>query len=306
MLPLRSVLKTKTIKTKTIAAVSISALLCFLQAPAFAQDCDRACLSGLLTQYVDALVAHDSSKLPLADNVKVTEDSKGIKLGEGLWKTATSKGQFRQDYLDLKKQVAATHVQILEGPNQVLYSVLLHVKNKKIEGIETLVQRLTPDSRFQPTELGAPIRGMNDPVPAGKKDTREAMIKIAMTYPEGLRVGSFTDGGTPFAAETYRVENGVITAGQGCGRGDCNMYAQNITVHPSIIANVAVVDEENGVVVLWMNFGHAGDSYGVGNSLVTFEAFKVWGGEIHSVNAFFRGLPIGTARFWPSSDPVPK
>jgi hypothetical protein len=53
-----------------------------------------------------------------------------------------------------------------------------------------------------------------------------------------------------------------------------------------------------------MNFGHTGDSYGVGNALVTFEAFKVWYGKIQSVNAFFKGLPISTARFWPSSDPV--
>ncbi len=66
------------------------------------------------------------------------------------------------------------------------------------------------------------------------------------------------------------------------------------------------MDEENGVVLLWMNFGHTGSSYGEGNSLVTFEAFKVWGGQIHAINAFFKGLPISTARFWPSSDPVPK
>ncbi len=66
------------------------------------------------------------------------------------------------------------------------------------------------------------------------------------------------------------------------------------------------MDEANGIVLLWMNFGHAGNSYGEGNSLVTFEAFKVWGGQIHAINAFFRALPIGTARFWPSADPVPR
>ena len=71
-----------------------------------------------------------------------------------------------------------------------------------------------------------------------------------------------------------------------------------------IAVSVAVVDEDNGVVVLWMNFGHTGNSYGEGNSLVTFEAFKVWGGEIHAVNAFFKGLPVGTSRFWPTSDPT--
>ncbi|MEJ1961729.1 MAG: hypothetical protein WDO56_09355 [Gammaproteobacteria bacterium] len=278
----------------------------FSQAPAAAENCDRACLAGLITQYVDALVAHDPSKLPLAENARFTEDSQAAKLGEGIWKTVTAKGQFRQDYLDTKRQVAATHVQVYEGKNQLLYAVLLHVKDRKIEGIETLVQRLTPESRFQPTELGKPIRGMNDPVPSGKKQSRESMIKTALTYTEGLRVGSFTDGGTPFAPENYRVENGVITAGGGCGRPDCGMYSQNIMVHPSVIANVAAVDEENGVVVLWMNFGHTGSSYGEGNSLVTFEAFKIWGGQIHAINAFFRGLPVGTGRFWPSADPIPK
>jgi len=271
-----------------------------------AENCDRACLADMITLYVDAVAARDPSGLPLADNVRFTENSKAMKLGEGLWQTATGKGTFRHDYLDTRRQVAAAHVVVLEGENQALYSVLLYVKDRKITGIETLVQHITPQSRFQPRELGTPVRGMNDPVPRGKKQSRESMIRTALTYPEGLRVGSFTDGGTPFAPETYRVENGVILAGEGCGRDDCGMYAQYITLHPSIIANVAAVDEENGTVLLWMNFGHAGDSYGVGNSLVTFEAFKIWGGEIHSINAFFLGMPISTARYWPGSDPLPK
>jgi hypothetical protein len=289
------------------AVASLFALsACAFAGTASAADCDRACLTGLITQYVDAMVAHDSSKLPLATDVRVTEDSRAIKLGDGLWKTATGKAAFRHDYLDVKKQVAAAHVVIIEGQTQALLSVLLHVKDRKIAGIESLVQRVAADSRMKPTELGGPIRGMNDAVPAGKKMPREAMIRTALTYTEGLRVGNFTDAGTPFAPETYRVENGAIMAGQGCGRGDCSLYAQNITLHPSIIASVAAVDEENGVVLLWMNFGHAGNSYGEGNSLVTFEAFKVWGGQIHSINAFFKGMPISTSRFWPSSDPLPK
>lgn len=287
-------------QSKVIAFAGFLALSGFSQMSVAAQACDRDCLTGMITQYVDALVAHDPSLLPLADEVKFTEDSQALELGEGLWQTVTAEHGFRQDYIDLEKQVAASHVAFHEGENQVLLSVLLHVDDMEIAGIETLVQRVTPQSRFQPRELGGPIRGMNDPVPAGERMSREAMIEIALTYPEGLRVGSFTDGNTPFAPDTYRVENGFITA-EGAG-----MYAQNIMVHPSIITKVAAVDEENGVVLLWMNFGHTGDSYGEGNSLVTFEAFKVWGDEIHSINAFFKGLPIGTARFWPASDPVPK
>jgi hypothetical protein len=267
-----------------------------------AQTCDRACLTGMMTQFINALVAHDPSKLPLAENVRYTEDSRNAKLGDGIWKSVTANGGFRQDYIDTRKQVAAAHVLLRENDTQVLYSVLLHVADMKIAGIETLVQRVTAGGKFQPTELGKPIRGMNDPVPTGRKNSREEMIRIALTYPEGLRVGNFTDGGTPFADGAYRVENGVITADQTDPRR--RMYEQNIIVHPGVIPSVAAVDEENGTVLLWMNFGHTGDSYGVGNALVTFEAFKVWGGKIQSVNAFFKGLPISTGRFWPSSDPV--
>ncbi len=297
--------QTRAPRAATRAAL-VPVLLFGLCGTAAADNCDRACLTGLLTQYVDAIVAHDTSKLPLAESVRITEDSKAIKLGDGISKTVTGKGTFRHDYLDTKKQVAATHVLLQEGKTQALLSLLLHVKDRRIAGIETLVQRVPTEGRFQPTELGKPVKGLNDPVPAGKKQSRDSMIRTALTYTEGLRVGSFTDGGTPFATETYRVENGVITAGAGCGREDCGMYGQNLLLHPSIVASVAAVDEENGMVVLWMNFGHTGSSYGEGNSLVTFEAFKVWGGQIHAINAFFKGMPISTSRFWPSADPVPR
>lgn len=287
------------------AFVALPAVICVLtlsSPPAHAQACDRACLTGVMTQFVDALVAHDPSKLPLADTVRYTEDSRNARLGDGIWKSVTANGGFRQDYIDTRKQIAAAHILLRENETQVLYSVVLHVSAMKIAGIETLVQRVAPGGKFQPTELGKPIRGMNDAVPPGQKHSREEMIRVALTYPEGLRVGNFTDGGTPFADDAYRVENGVITADQTDPRR--RMYEQNIIVHPGIIASVAAVDEENGTVLLWMNFGHTGDAYGVGNALVTFEAFKVWGGRIRSVNAFFKGLPISTARFWPSSDPV--
>jgi hypothetical protein len=261
-------------------------------------------MAGLIGTYVDALVAHDPSALSLAPGARVTEDGKDAKLGEGLWLTVTGRGTFRQDYLDTTKQVAATQVELQEGSVPVLYSLVLHLDGRKIAGVETLVQRVLPDSRFQPTELGKPIRGMNDAIPKGKKQSRAALVAVALTYPEGLRIGNFTDGGTPFAPDAYRVENGVILAGDGCGRADCGLYTQNIILHPAIVRSVAAVDEENGTVLLWMNFGDTG-SYGPGKALVAFEGFKIWGGQIHAINAFFGFLPFSTARFWPSTDKLP-
>jgi len=267
-----------------------------------AADCDRACLKGMITTYVDAMVAHDPSRLPLAANARFTEDSKDLKLGEGLWKTVTRKGDFRQDYLDVRKQIAASHVQLYEENTQVLYSVVLHLTGQKVSGIETLVDRITAESRLKPDSLDKALAGMSAPAPAGKRMPRADMIRTALLYPEGLRVGSFVDAKTPFAKEAYRIENGAFMAGPGCPRANCSdILAQKIILHPDAKANVAAVDEEEGIVLLWMNFGDT-NSYGPGNALVTFEGFKVWGGEIHSVNAFFRTLPKDTQRGWPSAE----
>jgi uncharacterized protein (TIGR02246 family) len=277
-------------------------LLALAAAPALASaaDCDRACLTGMVTKYIDAMVAHKPAQLPTVAGVRYTEDGKEAVLGEGPWKTVTGKGGFRQDYLDVQRQIAAAHFTLLEGANQILYSLVLHVQDQKIAGIESLVQHMTPNSRFQPTELGKPLPHFNDPVPADKRNTRQEMIRVALTYPEGLRIGSFTNAPTPFAKDAYRIENGVYTAGAGCARC-AGMYEQKIMLHPDVRASVVAVDEDNGVVLLWMNFGDT-NSYGPGKALVTYEAFKIWGGEIQAVNAFFPTLPVTTDRGWETLD----
>lgn len=282
--------------------VPVAGLLVLAASGAQAADCDRACLKSTITNYVDAMVAHDPSRLALAANVRFTEDSQDLKLGDGVWKTVTKKGDFRQDYIDVRKQIAASHVMLFEENAQVLYSVVLRVADRKITGIETLVDRITPNSRFKPDSLDKPPTGMSQAVPAGKRMPRAEMIRTALFYPEGLRIGSFVNAKTPFAKDAYRVENGTFIAGAGCPRANCpEILTQKIMVHADVKASVAAVDEEEGIALLWMNFGDT-NSYGPGNALVTFEAFKVWGGEIHAVNAFFRILPKDTQRGWPSAE----
>ena len=280
--------------------VVAAAIVTFGAPGAQAAECDRACLGGMITKYVEAIVAHNPQALPLAATVRFTEDSRELPLGDGAWKTVTRAGTFRQDYLDVRRGIAASHVELYEAAAQLQYSVILHVVDQKISGIETLTNRVTPTSKFQPDSLGKPLRTMNDPVPGNKKMSRAELVRIALTYPEGLRIGSFPDA-TPFAKDAYRVENGFFIAGEGCPRANCpGMYTQRVILHPNVIASVAAVDEEAGIVLLWMNFGYT-NSYGANNALVTFEAFKIWGGEIQAVNAFFRILPLETPRFWPSA-----
>jgi hypothetical protein len=288
-----------------VAVAGVLAAAGCASTPAPSAECDRACLGDLVTDYIDAVVAHDASGLPLADDLRFTENSVDMALGAGTWATIDGVQGFRQDYLDVEKQIAASHFVLTEGVNTILYTALLHLEDGEIAGIETLVQRITPETRFQPTMLGQPLYGMNDPVPEGERQSRESMIQTALTYTEGLRVGTFVDI-APFSDQAYRIENGSFMAGYGCPRESCpDIQTQDIIEHPDITTSIAAVDEENGAVLLWMNFGDT-NSYGEGNALVTFEAFKTWGDEIHVVHAFFPILKKETERGWPSSDPVPE
>ena len=62
--------------------------------------CDRTCLSGFVTQYLDALTAHDPKRLTVTSNVRFTENGVAIPLGEALWVTIERLGSYRVDYLD--------------------------------------------------------------------------------------------------------------------------------------------------------------------------------------------------------------
>ena len=53
------------------------------------------------------------------------------------------------------------------------------------------------------------------------------------------------------------------------------------------------VKETYGIVLLRMNFGQT-RSYGEGNALIVWEAFKVYGGQIHGVEAFMKIMPVST------------
>ena len=74
----------------SLAAVSALAAL-----PAIAQTCDRACLEGHLDKYVDAMLAHNPASLPLAKDVRFTENGQQLDLGEGLWASMAGKGIYK-------------------------------------------------------------------------------------------------------------------------------------------------------------------------------------------------------------------
>jgi hypothetical protein len=265
-------------------------------------SCDRTCLKDVMTKYLDSLVAHDPKKAPLAANARFTEDAKELKVGEGFWKTATKLRPFRTDFLDPQTGTAAVHAVIEEDGKPILFTGRLKVVDKKITEIETIVvHNQAEGALFAPDALASPSPAMVTPPRKDLLTPRQQMIDIALRYPAGLKVGSFEKSDAPFAKDAYRLENGVKMAGPGCTfqPPSCeNMRSQRLPTLAGIKSRVIAVDEENGTVVLWMDFGAGSLPRGEGKALVTFEAFKVYGGEMHAVEAMFKGMPADTPPGW--------
>jgi hypothetical protein len=264
-----------------------------------AADCDRECLRGVVTQYLNAMLAHKPATLPVSDKMRFTEDAVTMKLGAGLWKNASGIGTYRQDILDVRQGVAASQVIVEESGMPVMLVLRLKVADKKITEVETQVTRTQKEGAlFNIANIKTVSKGMNLVPERGQLNSRADAIKIAEFYPAGLKVGSFVEVDAPFATDAYRIENGAVSAGAGCARAGCeNIKAQTIMKHPAITTRVAAVDEELGIVLLRMNFGDTG-SYGPGNALIVWEAFKVYGGQIHAVEAFMRVIPATAGSGW--------
>jgi len=268
--------------------------------PVSARQCDRACLAGFITDYLDAVVAEDPTAVALADEVRFTEDTVEMEVGQGLWATASGLRDYRQDILDVREGIAASQAVLEEAGSPVLLMLRLRVEDGRVTEIESVVTRSREEGiLFNVDGVESADRTVMDYIPrASERLSRDEAIRIAEFYPAGLTIGSFVTVDAPFGPDAYRLENGGIMAGPGCSRPGCeDIKAQQIIGHPDLTTRVVAVDEEMGIVLLRMNFGDTG-SYGPGNALIVWEAFKVYGGQIHAVEAFMEIMPADAPTGW--------
>lgn len=213
--------------------------------------CDRDCLRGFITQYLDALIAHKPAALPVTADIRFTEDTVPMKLGEGLWKTASRLRPYRQEFIDVRAGVAGAHVVVEEGTSPSMVVLRLRIVGRRIAEAETMVVRNRAEGvLFEPEALKAPSPAMTLVPPAAQRNTRDEAIRIAQLYPAGLRAGSFVKVDTPFATGAYRFENGRMMAGPGCtfAAGCDNIKTQGIPTLSEATSRLAAVDEELNIV----------------------------------------------------------
>ncbi|MCC6203106.1 MAG: hypothetical protein IT494_08900 [Gammaproteobacteria bacterium] len=319
------------LKAKSVVALGVAILVTTISQGAGAA-CDRACLLRLADDYLAALAAKAPARVPFATNVRMVENAKRIKPGEGLWQTTTGgPTEFKLIVPDaVSQQVGGIVMMQSEGkPAQIGFR--LKLENDRITEAEHLIalpreQSLANLERLRP--------GLLMEVPYEYADSRGRLIHIAKSYYDAL---DWNNGNlSPFAPDCDRRENGMRTAPSGgpslggtsvpgtaarpatlLGMQDCTSQINSQTFqYIDRIDNrrVEIADEKTGLVIGLSHFRHEMkqkefpilNDPGRTSMTMNFDPFdlpalhvyKIWGGQIHEIEALGFMAPYNAPTGW--------
>jgi len=183
------------------------------QGGAAASSCDRTCLNNFADQLVDALVAHDPSRLPVTQWVKYTENGQHIELGDGFWRTAGGKGTYKFYVDDPEAEQVGLETVLQEVGHPVLLALRLKIENQKISEIETIIARggLAETGATNLEKLGKPRAGFAETIPPAERVSRLELIKTANKYFSGMEKDDGKGDYSFFGDDCNRLENGMQT-----------------------------------------------------------------------------------------------
>ena len=245
-----------------------------------ATGCTRDLLRGTITAYFTALAAHSSSTLPLASNVKFTENGKVMTLGQGLWMTAGAV-KYSQSALDVEICTSATHAVVPEGSMDIPLALRLKLVDQQVTEIETIAVRpgdYKLSGAVQPTNTAMLISAnstiMWETVPSGQRNTRAELTAWIDKY-----FRAFPMGVCNAVSSCRRLENGAGNfncAGGGAG-GSCS--SGPLPNPPAMVPRVLIGDPETGIAVGMTMF--------MGNT--DMHMIKMYGGQVYAVHAVLGG-----------------
>ena len=300
-----------------------------------APPCERACMIGLVDRYLDALVAHDASGLPLNRDVKFTENTARLGVGsEGLWVAASELPAGPRVYaIDVGAGQAGFYGVMKERGRPLIIALRLKVVNGQITEIEHVLARTIREDALR--NLMIPRPELTADVPEGDRLPRERMVAIADSYFEAIEHANGKLA--PFADDCVRRENGGQTTmnptpvpwpvSLGSKAADDAMaYIGTLSCSDQLDTHVMdfitrlwprrheIVDVEKGLVFSFPMFQHRGGTglvriYNVpgvetlplgggASNLQAGEIFKIERGQITAVEAMGASLPYGTLSGW--------
>jgi hypothetical protein len=148
-------------------------------------SCDYSCLTAMVDQYLKALEAHDPHQIPTANQVKFTENTIPLKLGDALWATMSGMGTCKLYFADPPDGQVGFEGTIRENGTPAVLLLRLRVAHGDITEVETLVHRNAEDAGAL-EKLGQPNPLWLRPLDASQKTPRQEMVKDVNLYFEGI------------------------------------------------------------------------------------------------------------------------
>lgn len=282
---------------------------------------DRDGLLAIADRYLDALVAREPGRLPLAPSVRFTENGQTLPVGAGLWRTARGRLPGGQYFADPEAGQVAFWGAVDEMGTPAILALRLRVERGLISEVESLVLRQAAFPRqgaflFDPEGMAAPAPFLHEVLDPPDRPSREDLVSAADRYFDGLEQD---DGDLiPVAEACVRNENGVQTtsnpesaAADGAPWRALRIAEQISAGHFTYIESIRdrrypILDPERGLVLGHVVFDHPGD-LATADGRVPFrhpvsamisEVFKVRAGRIVDVRAVVAFLPYGIRSVW--------
>jgi hypothetical protein len=301
-----------------------------------AASCNRACLEGFVDRYFAAVIADDPAAAPLAQRVRFTENGQVLPLGEGLWKSMKSAGNYRLAVVDADAGQIAVITTVVEDhadPAQgvpALMALRLKVADSRISEIEQILER-NPQTAQRVEALGSPRAAFATPIAPNERMSRNELIATADKYFTGMQRND-GKGDYPFHERCDRIENGGRSTNaptpEGQTRPDpktaqgysaqwsCReQFESGLLYFVSRIRDrrYVAVDQERGVVAVFAFFDHmAGSTRNFTRpdgrpttagpaqpwTWEILEFFKIENGQLAEIEAFLTRPPYGMLSGW--------
>jgi hypothetical protein len=271
---------------KILGVVCVCVAIAGGTVPAIGQAaCDRACLRGMLDQYLNAVVKHDPTAAPLVVGFRQTENAINVRPGNGLWKSVTGLGKVQRRYFDAVSGQAAYFGTVEEGDSTAIVNVRVRVENRKLTEAEWHVARENDPGLSGPRQPGrGPANAFNKDylaqnpppertVPSNARTDRATLMRIvesyfdaitshdgsvALTHPGCGRV----ENGSPAPAGRFLPPANAAQPPAGGQRGgvpaaggnDCVSGLQNFSGQMAAARRLPLVDEEAQMVLAYAVF----------------------------------------------------
>ncbi|HTW66708.1 MAG TPA: hypothetical protein VME17_18940 [Bryobacteraceae bacterium] len=291
------------------------------------RPCNRACLENLVEQVLQAMLAHDPSRLPLAKGVRYSENGQFIALGDGLWGTAgkiampisTDKtaGDYAVLLADPARGTAGYWGRTNEHGTPGVLALRIKVVAGKISEIEAIDVReesqgprggtMTLMRPPLPVELQIAALGSLDPVFQQQKgDVSGDPRNLITAYFDGLERHS--SNGVRFSPRCTRRDN-AVQGSLGCaaqmdGQGPSpdGLFKYTTSVRDR---RILLTDAERGVVMAVAMVDNPGTAAGnlpasqlVPSTYMVPQLIKIDGESISRVEGLVKWMPFGYTSAW--------